>query len=81
MKLYVGNLAPEIDDAQLTALIVPFGKPDSVAVVMDKTRKESRGFGFVELRNDAEAQAAIAGLNGKEVGGRNLIINEARTRS
>jgi RNA recognition motif-containing protein len=81
MKLYVGNLAPEIDDAQLTALITPFGKPASVAVVMDKTRKESRGFGFVELQNDTEAQAAIAGLNGKEVGGRNLIINEARSRS
>lgn len=80
MKLYVGNLSPEINDAQLNELIVPYGKPDSASVVTDRRTKQSRGFGFVELSNENEAKAAIAGLSGKEVGGRALVVNEARAR-
>lgn len=78
MKLYIGNLAPEIDDAKLNELVTPYGKPDSATVVTDRQTKASRGFGFVELSNDAEARAAMAGLGGKEVGGRALVVNEAR---
>lgn len=80
MKLYVGNLSPEIHDAQLGELIAPYGKPDSATVVTDRQTRESRGFGFVELSNEIEAKAAIAGLHGKEVGGRALVVNEARAK-
>ena len=78
MKLYVGNLSPEFNDTQLTDLIALYGKPDSVSVVMDRRTKQSRGFGFVELSNETEAKAAIAGLSGKEVGGRALVVDVAK---
>lgn len=80
MKLYVGNLSPETTDAQLNEFIVPYGAPDSATVVMDRQTKQSRGFGFVELSNETEARAAIAGLSGKEIAGRALVVNEARPR-
>jgi RNA recognition motif-containing protein len=78
MKLYVGNLPREMNDAQLNELVAPFGKPDSATVVLDRQTRENRGFGFVEFSNAAEAQAAITGLNGKEISGKALVVNEAR---
>jgi len=81
MKLYIGNLSPETTEQQLRELVSPFGQPESVAVVMDKATGKAKGFGFVELGNEAEAKAAIAGLNGKDVAGKSLIVNEARSKS
>jgi RNA recognition motif-containing protein len=78
MKLYVGNLPREMNDAQLNELVAPFGKPDSATVVLDRQTRENRGFGFVEFSSAAEAQAAITGLNGKEISGKALVVNEAR---
>lgn len=80
MKLYVGNLSPEINDAQLNDLITPYGKPDSASVVMDHQTKQSRGFGFVALSNETEAKAAIAGLSGKEIGGRAIVVAAAKVQ-
>ena len=81
MKVYVGNLSPESTEQQLRDLAAPFGKVDSVALVMDKATGKARGFGFVEFGSDAEGNAAISGLNGKEVGGKALTANQARTKS
>lgn len=78
MKLYFGNLAPSIDDAKLKELITPFGKATSTTVVRDRDTGSSRGFGFVELDSSDEAKAAIAGLNGREVDGKPMVVNEAR---
>ncbi len=80
MNIYVGNLARETTEAELRQAFEAFGQVSSVAVIKDKYTGESRGFGFVEMPNTAEAQAAIAGLNGKELGGRALNVNEARPR-
>jgi RNA recognition motif-containing protein len=81
MKIYVGNLSPETTEQQLRDLVTPFGKTDSVALVMDKVTGKARGFGFVEFSSDVEANAAITALNGKEIGGKNLTVNEARSKS
>lgn len=78
MKIYVGNLPPDINDAKLNELITPYGKPDSATVVTDRQTKQSRGFGFVEFSNETEAKAAITGLSGKQVSGRALVVNEAK---
>jgi len=80
MKLYVGNLSKNTNDAQLNDLMSPFGKTDSASVVTDRETGESRGFGFVEMPNDAEANAAMAALHGKEVDGRALKVNEAKSK-
>ncbi|HKB70947.1 MAG TPA: RNA-binding protein [Thermoanaerobaculia bacterium] len=80
MKVYVGNLSPESTEQQLRDLVAPFGKVDSVALVMDKATGKAKGFGFVEFGTDSEGAAAIAGLNGKEVGGKALTVNEARSK-
>jgi len=80
MKLYLGNLSKDIDDARLSELVKPFGKTDTAEVVKDRGTGMSKGFGFVELASDDEARAAIAGLDGKEVGGLNLKVNEAKPR-
>jgi cold-inducible RNA-binding protein len=80
MKLYVGNLSSETTEQQLRDLVTPFGKPDSVALVLDKATGKAKGFGFVEFGNETEAKAAIGGLNGKDVGGRPLTVNEARSK-
>lgn len=80
MKLYVGNLAHDVTDEQLGELATAFGKTDSAVVVRDRDSGESKGFGFVEFGNDSEARAAIAGLDGKEVNGRNIKVNEARPK-
>jgi len=80
MKLYVGNLSKQINDAQLNDLAVPYGKLISANVATEKSSGESKGFGFVEFSNAEEAQAAITGLNGREVNGQALKVNEAKPR-
>jgi cold-inducible RNA-binding protein len=79
-KLYVGNLSYEVDKAALTELLGAFGTVTSADVIMDRDTGRSKGFGFVEMSSDEEAQAAITGLSGKEHGGRALTVNEARPR-
>jgi cold-inducible RNA-binding protein len=81
MKIYVGNLSYTATESDLRDLFAPFGTPSSVAVIFDRQTNRSKGFGFVEFDNDAEARAAISALNGKEVGGRSLRVNEARPRT
>ncbi len=81
MNIYVGNLSFEVTDEDLQQAFSAFGQITTVSVVKDKFTGQSRGFGFVEMPNSAEAQAAIAGLNGKEIKGRALNINEARPRT
>jgi cold-inducible RNA-binding protein len=80
MKLYVGNLSKQVTDAQLNDLATPFGKPVSANVATERSTGESKGFGFVEYSNDEEAKAAIAGLDGREVNGQALKVNESRPR-
>ena len=80
MKIYVGNLPRATTDAELNQAFAAFGQVSSATVIKDKFSGESRGFGFVEMPGQAEAQAAIAGLNGKDFGGRTLTVNEARPR-
>ncbi len=79
-KLYVGNLSYETTDGDLEQMFAAFGTVQSAQVIMDRDSGRSKGFGFVEMSSDQEAQAAIAGLSGKEVGGRSLTVNEARPR-
>jgi RNA recognition motif-containing protein len=79
-KLYVGNLAYSTKDSDLRSLFEEFGQVQSAQVIVDRETNRSKGFGFVEMGNDSEAQAAINGLNGKEIGGRQLTVNEARPR-
>jgi RNA recognition motif-containing protein len=79
-KLYVGNLSFEVTDADLEQMFAAFGTVQSAQVIMDRDAGRSKGFGFVEMSSDQEAQAAIAGLSGKQVGGRSLTVNEARPR-
>jgi RNA recognition motif-containing protein len=78
--LYVGNLSYDTTDSDLQQLFAEHGTVHSAQVVMDRDSGRSRGFGFVEMSNDEEAQAAIGALNGKEVNGRALTVNEARPR-
>ncbi len=79
-KLYVGNLSYSVTDADLEAMFAPHGTVQSAQVIMDRDTGRSKGFGFVEMSNAQEAQAAIAAMNGKEVEGRTLTVNEARPR-
>jgi RNA recognition motif-containing protein len=79
-KLYVGNLSYETADADLARLFEPYGAVQSAHVIMDRGTGQSKGFGFVEMGSDAEAQAAIAGLSGQQVEGRTLTVNEAKPR-
>jgi RNA recognition motif-containing protein len=79
-KLYVGNLSYDISDSKLQEMFEEFGAVQSAQVIMDRDTGRSKGFGFVEMSSDQEAQAAINGLNGKEAGGRALTVNEARPR-
>ncbi len=81
MKIYVGNLDLNLTEADLRSMFEPFGTLDSVALVTDRDTGRSRGFGFVEMGNNAEANAAMTSLNGKEVGGRALTVNEARPKA
>ncbi|MCS7032501.1 MAG: RNA-binding protein [Phycisphaerae bacterium] len=79
-KLYVGNLPYSVDSSELQALFAPHGTVVSAQVISDRETGRSKGFGFVEMSTEAEAQAAIAALNGKESGGRPLTVNEARPK-
>jgi cold-inducible RNA-binding protein len=79
-RLYVGNLPYTTSDSDLQQLFEQFGTVASAQVVMDRDTGRSKGFGFVEMGSDAEAQAAIDGLHGKENGGRTLTVNEARPK-
>jgi RNA recognition motif-containing protein len=79
-KLYVGNLAYGIGDSELLKLFEPHGTVQSAQVIMDRDTGRSKGFGFVEMGSDQEAQAAIQALNGTEVDGRALTVNEARPK-
>ena len=79
-KLYVGNLTYNVNESDLEALFTPFGTVQSAQVIVDRDTNRSKGFGFVEMGSDAEAQAAIQGLNGHDHDGRNLTVNEAKPR-
>jgi RNA recognition motif-containing protein len=79
-KLYVGNLAYSVTDEELRQMFEAYGEVNSAQVIMDRDTGRSKGFGFVEMGNDQEAQAAIAGLNGQSSGGRSLTVNEARPK-
>jgi len=79
-KLYVGNLTYSTDNAALEEMFSSFGEVRSAQVVMDRDTGRSKGFGFVEFGDSQAATAAIAALNGKDVGGRALTVNEARPR-
>jgi RNA recognition motif-containing protein len=80
MNIYVGNLSWGLKDQDLANLFSPFGEVASAKIVMDKFTQRSKGFGFVEMPNDEQAQAAIAQLNGTEIEGRNLVVNESRPK-
>jgi RNA recognition motif-containing protein len=79
-KLYVGNLAYGVSSSDLEKMFEPHGTVQSAQVIMDRDTGRSKGFGFVEMGSDQEAQAAIAAMNGKDMDGRALTVNEARPR-
>lgn len=81
MNIYVGNLPWSISEDELRKMFEEFGQVTSAAIVMDRVTNKSRGFGFVEMADDKEAQAAINSLNGKSVDERTLTVNEARPRT
>ena len=77
-KLYVGNLPYSVRDSDLEQAFGQFGAVTSAKVMMERDTGRSKGFGFVEMGSDAEAQAAISGMNGQPLGGRSVVVNEAR---
>src|SRR4051794_19267671 len=79
-KLYVGNLTYNVNETDLEALFTPFGTVQSAQVIVDRDTNRSKGFGFVEMDTEAQAQAAVQGLNGHQHDGRNLTVNEAKPR-
>ncbi len=79
-KLYVGNLTYNVNESDLEALFSQFGSVQSAQIIVDRDTNRSKGFGFVEMGTDQEAQAAIQGLNGRDHDGRNLTVNEAKPR-
>jgi len=79
-KIYVGNLGYDVTDADLQQLFAQHGAVQSAQVISDRASGRSKGFGFVEMDNEQEAQAAITALNGKDFGGRALTVNEAKPR-
>ncbi|MGD0794603.1 MAG: RNA-binding protein [Dehalococcoidales bacterium] len=81
MKLYVGNLSYETTEDELAAEFGTFGKVESVAIPSDKFSGRPRGFAFVEMTNKAEAEAAIAGMNGKSLKNRTVVVNESHPRT
>jgi RNA recognition motif-containing protein len=80
MKLYVGNLAWSVDDNKLKEMFSEFGEVSEAVVITDKFSKRSKGFGFVTFDNDEDGKKAETGMNGKEVEGRELKVNEAKPR-
>lgn len=79
-KLYVGNLSYQTESSELQDLFAEFGTVASAEIIADRETGRSKGFGFVEMGTDEEAAAAIAGMNGKEIGGRTLTVNEAKPK-
>jgi cold-inducible RNA-binding protein len=79
-KLYVGNIGPDADQESLEALFSVFGTVEKAYIIIDHETGRSKGFGFVVMSNDAEAQAAISALNGKECGGYTVKVSEAKTK-
>ncbi len=79
-KLYVGNLNYQTDSSELQEMFGQFGTVESAEIIADRETGRSKGFGFVQFSTDDEAAAAIAGLNGKEIGGRALTVNEAKPK-
>ncbi len=79
-KLYVGNLSYDVSSSDLEALLSPHGTVQSAEVIIDRSTGQSKGFGFVEMGSDSEAQAAISAMDGQEQGGRALKVNEAKPR-
>ena len=80
MKVYFGSLPRDIDDAKLGEIVKPFGTVTSAEVVKDRVTGASKGFAFVEFAADAEAHAAIDALNGKEMNGQAVVVNEAKSK-
>ena len=80
-KLYVGNLGYGVTDSDLQRLFEAHGTVQSAQIIIDRDTGRSKGFGFVEMSSDQEAQAAIAAMNGKDEGGRALTVNEAKPRT
>ena len=80
-KLYVGNLSYDVTDSALEQMCAQYGTVESAQVIMDRDTGRSKGFGFVEMKTDQEAQAAITGLNGQLSGGRSLTVNEAKPKT
>jgi RNA recognition motif-containing protein len=81
MNIYIGNLADDVSQEELEKSFEAFGKTNSVSIVKDKVSGESRGFGFVEMSSKNEGEAAIDGLNGKNLKGQSLKVNEAKPKS
>jgi len=81
VKIYAGNLSYSVTDEELRTAFSQFGSVDSADVIMDRATGRSKGFGFVEMADEAEARAAIQGLNGKDLDGRSLNVSEARPRT
>jgi RNA recognition motif-containing protein len=81
MNLYVGNLLFDVSENELRALFEPFGQVTEVRLIMDKFTGKSKGFGFIEMPSKEEAQKAIAGLNGKDMKGRAISVNEAKPKT
>lgn len=80
-KIYVGNFSFNLTESELRSLFEPYGGVASATLVTDRDTGRSRGFGFVEMSNDEEAEKAMAALNGKDSGGRALVVNEARPQA
>ena len=80
MRIYVGNLPYNVNESELKELFSPYGQVTSATLVMDKFSGQSKGFGFVEMPNNSEADAAIKGLNESSVKGRNIKVNQAKPR-
>ena len=79
-KLYVGNLSYNVNESELEALFSEFGTVQSAQIIVDRETNRSKGFGFIEMESEEQAQAAIDGLNGQAHNGRNLTVNEAKPR-
>ena len=80
MNIYVGNLSYSVNDAELREAFAQYGDVDQVNLITDKFTGESKGFGFVEMNNNSQADAAIKGLNGTALKGRNLTVNQAKPK-
>ena len=80
MNIYVGNLSPEVTEEELRKEFTAFGRVTSVRINKDRYSGQPRGFGFVDMPSKSEGEAAISGLNGKELKGRPIVVNEARPR-